>query len=90
MFEPISTVFSTTPEKWDKTDARHFVQEYLRHELKVTEAIYCDSVQGDTAYVRATTPALRQAVLLLEYDVVLELAKHSDFKLKRVALSREK
>ncbi len=90
MFEPISTVFSTTPEQWDVTDVRNFVQEFLRHELSTADALYCDEIRNDTAFVRAATPALRQAALLLEYDLVQELGKHTDFKLKKIALSRHK
>ena len=89
MLQPIHTIFSETPQQWDAADVRDFVQEFLRRELK-TEALYCDAVRSKTAYVRAGSAALRQEVLLLEFDVIQALGKHTDFPLNRVVLSRQR
>lgn len=86
MFQPIKSVFDRPPRTWDTSDVKHFIQEYLRHQLH-SDSVYCDSVRGETAQVRAATPAERQEVLLLQYDLVKELAQHTDYHLTSLELT---
>lgn len=69
--------------EWDEVDVRHFVQNWLRQETH-TQELYCERVREGKVYVRAVSPAVRQAVRLLEYDLRLVLREQADFTLEEL------
>lgn len=75
------------PAAWDESDARHFVQAWLREQTR-TEEVYCVSFQGGVATIQAASPAVRQATQLLEYDLREVLGREGGPELKEVKVVR--
>lgn len=70
---------------WHESDCKHFIEQYLRHELK-TEALYCESVRSGRATVSVGSPTLLQAVRLLEFDLTLRLQQEGNYALKSLTV----
>lgn len=87
MFQPISTLFKNEVAVWDEQDVKYFVQQYLQGATK-SDQVYCQAVAGGVAMIRAASPALVQAVILLEYDLCAELEAQAHYILKRVRIVR--
>lgn len=88
MLQPLSQIVQDKrPRTWDESDARHFIQEWLRGQTH-TEKIYCVSFSGGVATLQAASPAMRQAVKLLEYDLCEALEKSGGPELREVKVVR--
>lgn len=84
VFHPLSKLFEKKHAiVWDEIDVRHFVQTWLRHQIK-TDQLYCERVRGQTAYVRVLSPAARQAALLLIPDLQAALQQEAHYVLDKV------
>lgn len=85
MFQPLSKAIEAQPSKrvWDESDVRHFIQQWLRAETGIGQ-VYCESFRGGVATVRASSPAVRMTVRLLEYDLRQALKKVGEQKLRGV------
>ena len=82
-FHPLGDLFERTPTKWQAEDVRHYIQQYLRRELK-TEQLYCDELTTGVARVRVATPATAHAAHLLEYDLARDLRDDTKQELKQL------
>ena len=88
MLQPLSQIVQNArPRTWDESDTRHFIQAWLRGEMH-TEKMYCVSFSAGVATVQASSPAMRQAVKLLEYDLREALQKNNGPELKEVKVVR--
>lgn len=75
MLQPLSSVITQKKSAtWDESDARHFIQAWLRRQLH-TERVFCVGFASGVATIQATSPAVRQMAHLLEFElkeVILE------------------
>lgn len=84
MFQPLSQAIEARGEKtWDESDTRHFIQRWLREHVGVSH-IYCEKFQGGVAHVRVLSPAVRQTVQLVAYDLQHTLKEVGGVQLKEV------
>ncbi|MBI3256102.1 MAG: hypothetical protein HYZ63_03980, partial [Candidatus Andersenbacteria bacterium] len=52
MFTPlIQPLFRSTPQPTSPEDAKYFIQNFLRGELK-SDGVVCEMVEGDKAHIR--------------------------------------
>ena len=67
-FHPLGELFTKEQTEWRPEDVRHYIQHFLREQLK-TDALYCDEFVNGVASVRVATPTVAHATHLLEYDL---------------------
>lgn len=88
MLQSLAKLLREKPaSQWDESDARHFVQTWLRERAKTTQ-LYCETFHSGVAVVQATSPAVRMAAKLAEYDLQQALKQSRGPKLKEVRVVR--
>lgn len=88
MLQPLSRIIDEKKTAtWDESDARHFIQEWLRKQTQ-SERVFCVSFASGIATIQAVSPAVRQMAQLLEFDLQEALVTAGGPELKSVKVVR--
>lgn len=69
MLQPLSKLLHDKKGvQWEEGDVRYFAQKWLRAEMH-TPQIYCEDFKRGVMHVRTPSPAVRQAIILSEYNL---------------------
>ncbi|MEK7556902.1 MAG: hypothetical protein AAB538_02910 [Patescibacteria group bacterium] len=89
MLQPLSNFLHEKKGQraWDESDARHFIQKWLR-ETTHTQHVYCERFGQGVATVRAASAAVRQEVALSEADLKKAFRKAGGRTLARLVVTQ--
>lgn len=82
MFHPLRSLFQRGVFTWEEADIRQYVQRYLQEHLR-SEEVYCERARHGGVAVRVASAAMRQAALLLEFELARDLQRDTEFILER-------
>lgn len=85
MFRRVGSLVPSAGRRVGDEDMRHWVQGWLRRELRV-EQVYCERFADGVLTVRSPSPAVRAAVKLAEFDLGRALVQECDVKLVRLSI----
>ncbi len=87
MFQPLHNFFHKELLPWDESDLKYAVQSWLREQTG-SDQILCQSVQKGQIAIRVISPALRQEVGVLEYDLRKMLQDKYQYELTSVVVTQ--
>jgi hypothetical protein len=86
MFKALGSLFAAEGEKtFTEEDMKYDIQAYVQGELK-TDRVVCQALRRGQLEIRVGTPALKQLVQLLEYDIQQRLQECYQYELKRLRI----